>query len=299
MYRFWVFCLVLLSACENTATGPSTPSYFLPPVSDTVVPTPPPPPPAPAPTEFPFGAPKNISWPESGPINWTFAFPTLWGFAEQDTMAFRYGWKSEKFVVNPGECFGGDCQRSPVFERKEYSENKMATEGDEYWYAWSFYFPKASNTPNVPNNDNWVFLGQFIQTPADSTVGYDSIWMFFKRWGRPFCMVFDWVKDGSSSFDHCSGSNIELISNADFAGKWHDIVMHVIWSENKGLTEIWVDGELKGVRNGYTLTPRHKGIWFKYGIYRTSINRTTTIYYDELRKGKKREEVDIRMLTAP
>jgi len=35
----------------------------------------------------------------------------------------------------------------------------------------------------------------------------------------------------------------------------------------------------------------------KYGIYRIANNNTTIAYYDEMRKGKTREEVDIRVLT--
>jgi len=172
-------------------------------------------------------------WNEDGPLGFAFDLSTLWGQAIEDTTAFRYGWKSQKFIVNSGHCYGRDCYRTPVYERKEYGEGDMglSKEGDEYWYGWSFYVP------------------------------YD----------------------------------------ADFAGRWHDIVVHAVWSHDnsKGLTEVWVDGQLKGVRHGYTLTPNHLGVVVKYGIYRPAHNKPTIVNYDEMRKGKTREEVDIRMLINP
>jgi len=249
----------------------------------------------PAPTNIPFAAPKNSLWSEVGPIGFSFSLNTQWGQAIEDTTAFRYGWKSQKFVVNPGECFGGDCYRTPVYERKEYGEthDAAATEGDEFWYGWSFYIPRESSQPAA-------FFGQFIQPPADSSVGHDAIWMLRKQGVNPFCMIFDWVNH-PSAFQHCESPNIPLISNSEFAGKWHDLVFHIVWSHDntKGLTEVWVDGELKGVYRGYTLTPNHIGVVVKYGIYRSAHSKQTIAYYDEMRKGKTRREVDIRMLVSP
>jgi len=44
---------------------------------------------------------------------------------------------------------------------------------------------------------------------------------------------------------------------------------------------------------GYTRTPGNDDIYFKYGIYRHASNVSTVIYYDEIRRGKNREDVEI------
>lgn len=295
MYKLFIFLVLVGCSAADPISGPS-PS--IPPIyaSDTLVvgQTPTTPPPS-TPVNIPFAAPKNLSWNELGPIGFMFSFNTLWGQAIEDTTAFRYGWKSQKFIVTSGECFGSDCYRTPVYERKEYSEGNdgLATEGDEFWYGWSFYVPHES----IKNS--WVFYGQFIQPPANNSVGHDSIWMLLKSARNPFCMVFDWVNNLDKF--NCTGKNISLISDSDFAGKWHDIVIHIKWSHDsdKGLTEVWVNNELKGVHDGYTLTPGHLGVVVKYGIYRIANSGTSIAYYDEMRKGKTRQEVDIRMLMNP
>ena len=280
------FLLLFLVGC--TAAEPTAPSSF--PISSfpaTEVPNS---------NNTPFGASKNDKWEERGPVGFFFNLSTSWGSSTEDTTAFRYGWKSEKFVVSQGECFENDCYRTPVYERKEYGESDagLAKEGDEYWYAWSFYVPKESIHP-------WSFFGQIIMPPASNSGNHEPLWMFLKRHNQPFCMVFDFTRN-SNPWD-CNSTatgNIILLNENEFSGKWHDIVLHIKFTvTSEGTTEAWVDGVFKGRYDGYTLISSQKGAVMKYGIYRTSTPATTIIYYDELRKGKTRGEVDIRMLTAP
>lgn len=238
---------------------------------------------------------KDTSWNEAGPAGFHFnrqvEFTT-----SQDTSAFRYGWNSEKFEVSYGECLQSDCQRTPVYERKEYGESDagLAKEGDEYWYAWSFYVPVESTQP-------WAFFGQIMMPPRDNGGNHEPLWMFMKRSGEPFCMVFDFNRNRNAWV--CNGAtnkNIILLSEYDFAGKWHDIVLHIKFTtSDSGFTRVWVDGQPVGEYTGYTLLSDRKGAVMKYGIYRHSTPGSTIAYFDEMRKGKTREEVDIRLLTTP
>lgn len=216
----------------------------------------------------------------AGKLNpWSFSLVT-------DTLeAVRKGWKAQKFEVRPGDCYGNDCQRSPVYERNEFAQLPNENlEGDEYWYAWSFYVPR-----NI-SQAHWVFFGQFQQHH-----NYDSIWMFMKRSGQPFCAVFDWRNHNTWN---CNGSRgtYPLIEDVNFAGKWHDVLVHAKWSQsNQGFTKIYIDGNLIVDYTGYTRTSGNKDVYFKYGIYRHGSNETTIVYYDEIRRGKTREDVDIRL----
>jgi len=211
-----------------------------------------------------------------------------WWYKEvTDTLeAVRKGWKAQRFELRPGDCYGTDCQRTPVYERNEFAQkSEENVEGDEYWYGWSFYVPK-----NIPQA-SWVFMGQFQQH-----YNYDSIWMFMKRAGQPFCAVFDWTSNNNWS---CNGSKgtYPLIDDWNFAGMWHDVVVHAKWTTgSNGFTEIYIDGNLVVNYQGYTRTGGNTDVYFKYGIYRHGSHETSVVYYDEIRRGKTRNQVDIRLL---
>jgi hypothetical protein len=215
-----------------------------------------------------------------------FAQPWFHTIVSDTLEAVRKGWKAQRFEVRPGDCYSTDCTRSPVYERNEFAQAANENvEGDEYWYAWSFYVPA-----NIPEA-SWVFMGQFQQRS-----NWDSIWMFMKRAGQPFCAIFDWRKN--NHWD-CSGSagTYPLIDDSNFLGKWHDVLVHAKWTQqNNGFTEIYIDGELVVNYNGYTRTAGNHDVYFKYGIYRHGSNQTSVVYYDEIRRGKTRNEVDIRLL---
>jgi hypothetical protein len=283
--RKYFFLLTMLGCSSpESVSGPQ----YLPLRTDSVVT------PAPVvPKNNPVAAVRDASWAEKGPVGFFFNLDTGWGLATEDTTAFRYGWKSQKFVVNPGDCVSTDCSRTPVYERKEYGEHDegLAKEGDEYWYGWSFYVPYESSNP-------WVYFGQFIQPPSDPNGIHEMIWGFLKRNGYPFCMKFNTSTHNPSTHD-CGGGGIILLSDAEFEGRWHDIVIHSLWSETQGFTEVWVNDVWKGKYVGRNINPGRKGVIMKYGIYRTATFEPTIAYFDEMRKGKTRKEVDIRLLTAP
>jgi len=239
---------------------------------------------------------RNTAWNE-GNTGMTLVYESEpgakpWSFNEvTDTLeAIRAGWKAQKFEVRPGDCYANDCTRTPVYERNEFAQaGGENLEGDEYWYAWSFYVPT-----NV-NQAAWVYYGQFQQHS-----NYDSIWMFMKRDGQPFCAMFDLTKNRMYNRWNCYGQQTyPLIDEVDFAGRWHDIVVHAKWTQqNNGFTRIYVDGELKVDYTGYTRTIGNTDVYFKYGIYRIASQTTSIAYFDEIRRGKTREEVDIRYLLS-
>lgn len=258
------------------------------------------PPPAPTPRDTvvtPYRHPsfvRDTSWNE-GYVGMTLVFESEphakpWFFTEvtDTTEAIRMGWKAQRFEIRPGDCGGGDCTRTPVYERNEFAQAAGENlEGDEYWYGWSFYVPA-----NIPQA-HWVFFGQFQQHS-----NYDSVWMFLKRTGEPFCAIFDWTRNNMWS---CSGQRgtYPLINDWNFAGRWHDVVVHARWTQqSNGFTRIFVDGALMVDYTGYTRTVGNSDVYFKYGIYRHSSPQTSVVYYDEIRRGRTREEVDIR-LRAP
>lgn len=207
-------------------------------------------------------------------------------YVTDTTEAVRKGWRAQRFEVQYGDCYQNDCTRSPVYERNEWAENNLGRECDdkECWYGYSFYAPPPSGT-EVP----WVFFGQFNQHPSGR-----SPWMFLKRSNQDFCAIRDWMQYNNWN---CTGQNWKLLDKDDFYGSWHDIVIHARWHVSEGFTKIWVDDVLVVDYQGPT---KNYGevVYFKYGIYRhrPHVPITSVMYYDELRRGNSRAEVDIRIL---
>lgn len=217
-------------------------------------------------------------------------FAKSWSFniVSDTSHTVRAGWKAQRFEVRSGDCYMTDCTRTnPMpYERNEFAQaGGENNEGDEYWYGFSFYVP--SNTEQA----NWTSYAQFQQHS-----NYDPIWIFRKNPGQPLCAVFDIIKNNMVA---CTGQRQTwaLIEDVDFTGRWHDIVVHAKWTQqNNGFTRIYVNGELKVDYTGYTRTTGNTDVYFKYGIYRWAATTTSVAYFDEIRRGKTREEVDIRLL---
>ena len=100
---------------------------------------------------------------------------------------------------------------------------------------------------------------------------------------------------------------ILLVPEKEFRGKWHDIVVNVKWSsDDDGFFRIWADGKLRADITGLANVLNNEAeIYFKYGLYRLNLGKfpgmtrkipTQIVYFDEVRKGKTREDVDIRMI---
>lgn len=89
----------------------------------------------------------------------------------------------------------------------------------------------------------------------------------------------------------------ELIPDADFRGRWHDLVVHIKWTESEdGFVRVWVNGKEK--LNSQTLAARTPGagkIYHKYGIYRIADTHyhPAVAHFSQLRRRITRAEVEV------
>jgi hypothetical protein len=234
----------------------------------------------------------DVLWSEK-PSGWTFHYENYtndrkpWNhlFAEAPGYPVRMGWASERYELRPGDCFGDDCNRQPSFERAESAQDgQQQYEGDEYWYGWSFFVP--ADIPGLASG--FTHFGQFQQHSL-----YNPIWMFTKVYAGDFVMRYNATAPGGAKF------TFPLMSDSEFRGRWHDIVVHAKWAlDTSGFTRVWVNGTKMVDYSGPTRTAGNTDVYFKYGIYRAASPVTTVIYYDELRRGKTRQEVDIRYIES-
>ena len=82
------------------------------------------------------------------------------------------------------------------------------------------------------------------------------------------------------------------------------MIVNVNWShENDGFYKVWSNRELKYDFKGPTLWQKGDESYMKFGVYRNWLERIwalgkdggiTVVYYDEIRIGKNRNEVEIR-----
>lgn len=189
--------------------------------------------------------------------------------------------KVERFEVRPGDCASdsgwSDCKNDR--ERSELSQQKpRENPGSSHWYGWSIYFPKDYITV-APTK---VALGQFHQT------GAHPVWMFQETSGGYF---LDDQVTGYTRRYH------ELILDNDLRGKWHQVEVHVMWTnKGDGFFKVWVNGEEKVNYAGPTMAKND--VYFKYGLYRTFVSRyeqahkkpipTQVVYFSNVRRTSSR-----------
>jgi hypothetical protein len=101
-----------------------------------------------------------------------------------------------------------------------------------------------------------------------------------------------------------TSETVKIIDDAELRGRWHDIMVHARWSrDDDGLFDVFVNGDRRYQHEGPTMTA--DAVCFKFGVYRSFISRnrgvaaatTQVAYYDAVRHGRTRADVDIE--TAP
>ena len=197
----------------------------------------------------------------------------------------RYGKKSERFEVRPGDCSRSkisswsDCKHDK--ERSELGQYQWQREGHEYWYRWSIYIPK--NHQNLA--PVYTVYGQFHQVKCQPA------FQFIEKshyWGLALAIWRTITNDGIVHWN-------ELLEPEQFVGKWNDFVVHARWTrKNDGWFKVWVNGEEKIAYSGKTMSCDK--VYFKYGIYRSSVSMnpdsktvTTIAYYDGVVRSKSKE----------
>ena len=161
----------------------------------------------------------------------------------------RYGKESEKFEVRPGDCgwnigfTWNDCDNDR--ERHELNTWDTGTHhaktGDNIWYRFSLYLPKS-------NTDLRGIDISYIQLFG---AGNSSACRF-----HPYLQVVHsnplgvWVKGiGHEKY------NSTIISEKDVKGKWHDIVINVLWTPHDfGYIQVFVNGGIRQTHFGPTFS---------------------------------------------
>ena len=98
--------------------------------------------------------------------------------------------------------------------------------------------------------------------------------------------------------------DIQLGSLSAMRGRWTDVMLHVRFSSTDGLAEPFVNGSSRGKIQGKLIRVPVDHFMMKYGIYRAFVSQyksvtgktmpTQIVYFDEVRVGARREDVDLQ-----
>lgn len=215
----------------------------------------------------------------------------------------RAGEKAQRFEVRAGDCSREYGEIADCLNDRERVEQTVKDEryriypGQSGWISWSTFIPQDY----VASERVTTTIGQIHQVGGvNSTAGGLP--------SRPPILQLDTVGGIFGSTHHQLSGTIEngfdwgeftpLMPVSKMRGKWTDFMLYFDSSVTSGVLQIYMDGKLvQTINKPITIEPR--GFYhFKYGIYRSFVSRnkgpmpTQVVFYDELRFGKTRADVD-------
>jgi hypothetical protein len=190
----------------------------------------------------------------------------------------RDGDTSIRFEVRPGDCSAGrhgwdDCERDR--ERSELKQIGYQFAGETWWFGFSMYVPE-------PHRNIWPAKLSFAQ--------------FHQEGARPAIMLQN-HRGGLWLDIHGAEKTIRLIPliAADgFAGRWHDVKLHIRWSAKEdGFIRAYVGTDKVADYRGATMSAQK--VYFKFGLYRShpsrnaeTANTVHSVYFDKVMRARSR-----------
>jgi len=186
-----------------------------------------------------------------------FAGDSEWGYSVvSDPTGLASAKMVERFELRPGDCTStppyNDC--SSGAERAERAQSRRPSEavsGSE-WYRWNIFFPKDFVNTYPAKTRHGQFVDHGSQDPAWALeIGSTGVlWL-----GARFV-------EESLYFS--------LIDENELRGKWHQIILHAVWSSDEGEIEVWANGQKKASYRGPTCVLCR--VFFSYGVHRIDVS---------------------------
>ena len=210
----------------------------------------------------------------------------------------RTGDTSQRFEVRHGDCGREfDCHNDR--RRVELSEGNdyHAYVGNQVWYGWSIYLP--NDFRDVEPTNTMLGQGKFGEIPLWNFNAHSNFLVFEHRPGTQMDPIW------------CNAAKL-----SSMRGRWTDIVVYTDYSyennNNSDMLKVWINDKLvcsskspvMSVKRTRNQGQRH--VQLRYGIYNSFISEfhksgkgdilpTQVVYYDNVRTGKTRAEVDVNM----
>lgn len=245
--------------------------------------------------------------------------PTPWGYRAV-AEPVRLGRVAERYELRYGDCGGGDCgnfrARAEVAEVRDRAPGRLDR---DLWIGWSFR--NGTIPPAAPGASLGVVVGQWKLGPDQP-----SLIRLVQRAAPAAGLPGDPTGDVVVQLDEVAGAQgwgperndgdiCRLFSMEAARSRWMDIVINTNFgTDGAGYLRAWVNGELRcnylgpivSAERARTLVP---GPTFRRGVF-ASFTRpwaeanggapwpTLVAYWDEVRTGASRAEVDPRVREA-
>ena len=186
-----------------------------------------------------------------------FAGDSEWGYSVvPDPTGLGPTEMVERFELRPGDCTSvppyDDCSLGA--ERAERAQARRPSEAvsGSQWYRWNIFFPEDFINTYPAKTRHGQFIDHGKQDPA---------------WA---------LEVGSTGVLWLGARLIEealyfsLIDENELRGKWHEIIVHAVWSSDEGEIEVWTNGQKKASYRGPTCVRCR--VFFSYGVHRIGVS---------------------------
>lgn len=220
----------------------------------------------------------------------------------------RRGVKAQRFELRDGECAAqpewSDCANDRT--RTEMSGRQTIPLGADRWISFSLRLPE-----DFPLTDPPVHLSLFqlhtrggeLRSAFGMPASAAPALQVRLNNGVLYAHLNDLDRDPGLGAT-AQRRMFKLADVNDLRGKWVDVVLHIDTTPETGFIEAWVNGDKKFRKDGFVRQKNSEGHYVKYGIYNTLVSKlgrpmpTQVAWYDEIRIGRKREDVDFSINPA-
>ncbi|WP_165612645.1 polysaccharide lyase [Limimaricola pyoseonensis] len=208
---------------------------------------------------------------------------------------FQDGTRGERFELRAGDCesrYTDDCRTDR--ERVEFSERSPGQrQNSEWWYGWTVYLP-----PDFPATGRVLTkLGQFHQR------GDSGPELLFDLHEDALQITMpDPVRWDTDPMNPLPMHRVKDIwPRSRMIGQLTEITMQARWSPDpSGYYRIWINGQLVDAYQGRTTNDPRGEIYFKYGLYRSFVQRlgggatppTLVAYYRDVVRAESRAALE-------
>ena len=235
---------------------------------------------------------------------------TSWGYKLVSAPEpVRAGEKSQRFEVRRGDCgqdeVWSDCNYDR--ERSEVLVRNIIYPKTDMWFSWSLFIPQDFKSGvKVKTTVGQIHQRGIVRVGENSTAGgFPSFPPLLQIDISGDCFGATYHKITRRPTSLGDEAQYECMTTLEeIRGKWTDVVVHFDSHQENGILELFVNGDSKRiVKNPMLLVPDN--FYLKYGIYRSFVTKeypnimsTQIVYFDEVRMGRTRMDVDTQLNPA-
>ncbi len=195
------------------------------------------------------------------------------------------------YLINPQ---GLSVQTACTYEGKWAGKATITGDSEFLWHGntnlnrTEFEYKPATTPPNTDTFFGWSFL---LPKPFTSNRHEFGYWESDKSWQQN--LRFNIHSSNLSFQETAQDQPFWMRNDIIHANQWHDIAVHIHWSDDptKGFVKVWFDGKFVSEEPMQTLANIEHSMFVHLGLLRHQEATIETIYIDNARHGKSIESI--------